>query len=77
MNEQTMEYEVLNLEKIKDKVEEAGGKVGWLVDPNDPELLGTALNAYAQEGWFLISSYVWTHAESSGEITVILGRPVN
>ena len=40
MSEQTMEYEVLNLAKIKAKVEEAGGKVGWLVDPDDPELWG-------------------------------------
>ena len=72
-----MEYEVLNLEKIKDKVEEAGGKIGWLVDPNDPELWGGALNAYAREGWIVITSYVWTQPDSSGEITVILGRPVN
>jgi|TARA_B100001741_G_scaffold313502_1_gene319986 hypothetical protein len=76
MSEQTMEYEVLNLTKIKAKVEEAGGKVGWLVDPDDPELWGVGLNAYALEGWTVVSSYVRNESDGSGEVTVILGRPV-
>ncbi len=72
-----MEYEVLTKEKIKDKIEEAGGKIGWLVGQNDPELWGGALNAYAREGWVVITSYVLSKGDSGGEITVILGRPVN
>ncbi|HJP15343.1 MAG TPA: hypothetical protein QF762_00045 [Acidimicrobiales bacterium] len=37
--------------------------------------LGICVNL--KEGWVVISSYVWTTAQSSSEITVILGKSIN
>jgi len=70
-----MEYKVIDIQTVRGKVEETGGKVGFFSNPIDPEDWETALNAYAREGWTVVTSHVW-NAENSNEVIVILGRPI-
>ena len=75
MSNQTMEYKIIDIQTMREKVEESGGKVGFFSNPIDPGDWETALNAYAREGWTVVTSHAW-NAENSNEVIVILGRPI-
>ena len=74
MSNQTMAYKVADIKTMREKVEKAGENVGFFSDPTDPDDWETALNAYAREGWTVVTSHVW-NAENSNDIIIILGRP--
>ena len=76
MADQTMEYKVIDFQAMKEKVEETGGKVGFFSQLLDPEIWDTALNAYAREGWTVVTSVNASFGDNGGEIIVILGRPI-
>ncbi len=75
MSNQTMEYKVVDVNEMKDKVEETGGKVGFFFDPFGAENWEIALNAFAREGWIVVTSYV-QEMENSNTPFFLLGRPV-
>tara|TARA_B100000686_G_C16670167_1_gene905968 strand:+ start:148 stop:360 length:213 start_codon:yes stop_codon:yes gene_type:complete len=70
-----MEYKVIDLQAMREKVKEAGEKVGFFSNPTDPDSWETTLNAYAREGWTVITSHVW-NTENNDDIIIILGRPI-
>ena len=72
MADQTMEYKV-DFQAMKEKVEETGGKVGFFSQLLDPEIWDTALNAYAREGWTVVTSVNASFGDNGGGI-VILGE---
>ena len=74
MADQTMEYKIINQERMQEKVKETGGKITSLSHPRDPKLWEHALNAFAREGWTVVSSDI---ADDGGYLGfIILGRPI-